>query len=416
MNAEAIDDRHHGDHHPAGDVAALVPTPSARHPASLGSAVILMAVLLPRSHDSWRFTAQAVESDDSGEEREQQGDRHDQEDDRHHHRDLLARAGLDQRALRRLADVGGLRVEHVDQRCAALDRDRESSANRDDDRQTASRCAKASRAAVIGTPVRDSASTTASSSRKRAAAAGRRPRGRAHRPAFAGRDRQREQIGDDGELGQHLVPRGVVPARLNALSRAKTRATNAARDADAAATASRRRAGGPARAGRRPARRRSPTSPHATCESRNSLDGHRRCPPGRADVGPTRGRRGCVRAGRPAVRAIGRTSATRADDGAGSTAVAATRQTGMLGRRGRRGRTAAPAARGRRDPSDASAATSHQARAEHGAEQSSADDDRAHRSTRRSLGEPTEADHQPVRHEAGRTRRSQSTTTPAGDR
>ena len=130
------------------------------------------------------------------------GHREDQEDDRDHHQDLLAGAGLDQRAAAGLADVGGLGVQHVGQRGAALDRDRD--ALRRTARPRGSPVRRGQRvegAARPASPVRTSASTRAEVGGELAAAAAYDPVERGDR-ALAGGDGERQQLGDGRELGE----------------------------------------------------------------------------------------------------------------------------------------------------------------------------------------------------------------------
>src|SRR5688572_13907223 len=66
------------------------------------------------------FSRHQVESDVAGEEGEHDSDGEDEKDDGDHHRDLLAAARLDEIATCGFTHVGGLGMEDVDQRGAAL--------------------------------------------------------------------------------------------------------------------------------------------------------------------------------------------------------------------------------------------------------------------------------------------------------
>ena len=124
-----------------------------------------------------------------------------QEDDGHHHQDLLAGGDLDQLAAPGLADVGGLRVQHVGQRRAALDGDRDALGEAGDERQPGRR----------GHPVEGGADRLAGADRRRAPE----PRSGESSPPLRRTTRssaptglspgghgEGEQLGDGRELGE----------------------------------------------------------------------------------------------------------------------------------------------------------------------------------------------------------------------
>ena len=97
-----------------------------------------------------------------GQKANSDGHRQDEEHDRHHHEDLLAGGDLDQLATAGLADVGGLGVQDVGQRRAALDRDGDALGEPRDRRQPSAR-PRSVEGRATGSPVRTAASTRARS-------------------------------------------------------------------------------------------------------------------------------------------------------------------------------------------------------------------------------------------------------------
>src|SRR5690606_1541344 len=63
-----------------------------------------------------------IEHEDTGEDSEEHGQRQDQEHQRQHHGDLFTPGLLDENALGFLARVSRLGVQHVRERCAAIER------------------------------------------------------------------------------------------------------------------------------------------------------------------------------------------------------------------------------------------------------------------------------------------------------
>ena len=99
-----------------------------------------------------------------------------------------------------LADVGGLGVQHVGQRGAALDRDRDALGEPGDQRQPGAggQPVEGRRDRLAGADVGEHPAQVGG---ELAAAAAYDPVERGDR-ALAGRDRQREQLGDGRELGE----------------------------------------------------------------------------------------------------------------------------------------------------------------------------------------------------------------------